>query len=436
MKNSRQTGGIVAASAVMILALTACSSSASDGDAGNDSDAPAEANVELQFSHVDADDAGIAAVVAGFEAANPGITVTPTSLGVDAYNTTLTTQLSSGTGPDLLAVFPGSGSAMSAGKLGGAGYLVDLSDQDFASQIPEGLQAVTQADGKTVVAPVTLTAIGPIFNENALGETGLTAPDTWSGVIQLCKDAKAAGKTAFAIGAADAWTTQLIPHTLNATLTYGPNPDFAAQQAAGEVTFSDSGWVETFTEYQEMVDEGCFQDKPVGTTFDEAAKLVANGDALAIVSVNAHVAALEQMAPEGTTFKMEALPATDDPADTYMPGASGSTYAVNASSDHTAEGIKFINYLVSPEGITAYADALSALPVFPSNSPTPAALATFDGFLEAGKVTSFPEQQWPDASVQQAHFDSATGLLNGSLTPEEATAQMDSAYETALAANQ
>ena len=427
MKTHYKAGTVaVAAAAIVMLGVSGCSTGG---------DTSADGVVTLQLGHVDSDDAGIAAVVEAFEAENPDIKIDTTSLGVDAYSTTLTTQLSSGTGPDILAAFPGSGSAMSAVKLGEAGYLLDLSDQDFASKIPEGLKAVTSADGKTYVAPVTLTAIGPIFNENALADTGLSAPDTWSGVIQLCTDAKAAGKTAFAIGAADAWTTQLIPHTLNATLTYGPDPDFAAEQAAGDVTFSGSGWEQTFEEYQEMLEAGCFQPKPVGTTFDEAAKLVANGDALAIVSVNAHVAALTQAAPEGTTFKMEAMPATDNPADTFMPGASGSTYAVNAGTDHSEEALKFINFLTSPAGTAAYADALSALPVFESASETPAPLAVFAEYLAENKTTSFPEQLWPDASVQQAHFDAATGLLNGSLSPAEGLAQLDTAYATALEIN-
>ncbi|MGZ0712610.1 ABC transporter substrate-binding protein (plasmid) [Coraliomargarita sp. W4R53] len=429
MKTHYKAGAVVATTALLVLGMSACSS---DSDSSTDDDGV----VTLQLGHVDSDDAGIAAVVEAFEAENPDIKIDSTSLGVDAYSTTLTTQLSSGTGPDILAAFPGSGSAMSAVKLGEAGYLYDLSDQAFASEIPDGLKAVTSFDGKTYVAPVTLTAIGPIFNEDALAEAGLTAPDTWSGVLDLCTDAVAAGKTAFAIGAADAWTTQLIPHTLNATLTYGPDPDFPAERAAGEVTFADSGWTQTFEEYQEMLEGGCFQDKPVGTTFDEAAKLVANGEALAIVSVNAHVAALQQAAPEGTFFKMEAMPATDNPADTYMPGASGSTYAVNASSDYTEQALKFINFLVSPAGTAAYADALSAIPVFESTSPTPEALVTFAEFLAENRTTSFPEQLWPDPSVQQAHFDAATGLLNGSLTPDEAVAQLDVAYDTAQANNQ
>ena len=426
MKSHFKAGAALAA-VFALLGASACSTA---------EEAPEDGPVTLQLGHVDADDAGIAAAVAAFEAENPDIKIEATSLGVDAYSTTLTTQLSSGTGPDILAAFPGSGSAMSAVKLGEAGYLLDLSDQDFASKIPDGLKSVTQADGMTVVAPVTLTAIGPIFNENALAETGLSAPDTWSGVLQLCADAKAAGKTAFAIGAADAWTTQLIPHTLNATLTYGPDAEFAAQRAAGKTTFADSGWTTTFEEYKQMLDAGCFQDKPVGTTFDEAAKLVANGKALAIVSVNAHVAALQQAAPEGTEFKMEAMPATDNPKDTYMPGASGSTYAINAKSKHTEQALKFINFLVSPEGTAAYADALSAIPVFESTSPTPEALAVFAKFLAENHTTSFPEQLWPDPSVQKAHFDAATGLLNGSLTPAEAVAQLDTAFDTAMENNQ
>ena len=61
-----------------------------------------------------------------------------------------------------------------------------------------------------------------MYNEDALKELGLTAPTTWTELIQFCSDAKAKGKVAYALGGATPWNTQLINYALTPTLVYGP----------------------------------------------------------------------------------------------------------------------------------------------------------------------------------------------------------------------
>src|SRR5690606_33281643 len=134
------------------------------------------------------------------------------------------------------------------------------------------------------------------------------------------------------------WNTQLINYALTPTLVYGKNPDFDAQQAAGEVTFAESAWETALEKYDEMEESGCSQDDPLGTSYEVATAMVGNGDAFAIVSVTSTFAAVEANAPEGATFNMFALPATDDPSETWMPaGASGGIGAnANAANPEAA----------------------------------------------------------------------------------------------------
>src|SRR5688572_16519185 len=95
------------------------------------------------------DQGSIEDVVKAFEAANPGVKVNFTTGGADQYQQQIRTQLASGTAPDVMSVWPGNGNPGATFVLAKPGYLLDLSDQPWASKLPAGVQGVTQYEGKT-----------------------------------------------------------------------------------------------------------------------------------------------------------------------------------------------------------------------------------------------------------------------------------------------
>src|SRR5690606_12353718 len=115
-----------------------------------------------------------------------------------------------------------------------------------------GMDQTTMIDGKRYVLPLSLGAIGGIYNETAMAEAGLTAPTTWTELIQFCGDAKAKGKVAYAYGAQTAWNNQLFAFPLSATLVYGEGSTFSQDQAAGKATFADSEWTQVWDKVVEM----------------------------------------------------------------------------------------------------------------------------------------------------------------------------------------
>lgn len=413
---------VLAASTLLVLGVTACSSSA-------DSDTPADEKVTLTFASLLSEDAGVKAVIAAFEEANPDITITSTSADTDNYQTTLRTQLSSGTAPDVFFTWPGDGNPMAMQVVQEAGLIEDLSSMSFATQLPSGVAAVTNVDDKTWIAPITYSGIGAVYNMTAMESAGLTVPTTWTSLLQFCADARAQGGSAFALAGATPWNTQLIPYALTPTLVYGPDPGFAAKMSEGEVTFADSEWKTAFDKNVEMADAGCFQDGFLGTTYEKALSLVSQGTAFASVQVNASIAAIVAGAPSGTTFAMEPLSATDDASATRMAGAVGASYAVNAKTDVMDAANRLIEFLVSPEGAAIYSTAASGIPAIPSSSfEADPSLSTFVTYQEDGKTDPFMDQLWPNAKVQQVHFQVIQQLLAGSISSTDALEQMDAAY--------
>ena len=126
------------------------------------------------------DQGSVEDVVKAFEEANPGVKVNFTTSGADQYQQQIRTQLSSGTAPDVMSVWPGNGNPATVHVLAEAGYLRDLSGQSWVAKYPKVVSDVAQYDGKSYNAIFGVNGIGAVYNEEAMAGAGLTPPGTWT----------------------------------------------------------------------------------------------------------------------------------------------------------------------------------------------------------------------------------------------------------------
>jgi raffinose/stachyose/melibiose transport system substrate-binding protein len=414
------TIAVTAAAVLVAASLSACSTSSGGGGGGSKS---------LRLASVATERPGIEALIAGFKKQNPGVNITTSYSDTDQYQSTLRTQLSSGTAPDVFFTWPGNGNPGALQVLQPSGYLEDLSDRPWASTIPAGIKSVTQIDGKTFIAPMTFVGIGAIYNETALKEVGLTPPSTWTQLLAFCDAAKGKGKAAFALGNQTNWVTQLVTYALVATTVYATNPDFDTQQKSGSATFQSSGWTTAIDKYLEMNKRGCFQAHPLGTSVDGAISLISSGKALGMIQVTPELPMVAQKSPSGTTYTILPVPATDDESQTKMPGAAGGAYGVNAKTKKKDLANKFIDYAASAEGENIYAAKVAALPAIPNSQAKPdQALTALVQFQKDGRTVPFMDQLWPNAKVQAAHFAGIQDLFAGKSSVQSVLEQMQSAY--------
>lgn len=421
MRSTTARVATAALGAALALALAACSSSATSGGGSSDPNT-------ITLAATTNEQPAMTAAIEAFKKANPGVDVKATYSALDQYQTTTRTQLSSGTASDIVFVWPGDGNPMAMKTVAGANFLLDLSDQAFVKELPEAVQKVTQIDGKTYIAPVTFSGIGAVYNEGTLAEVGLTPPTTWTELLKFCSDAKAAGKVAYALGGATPWNTQLISYALTPTLVYGPDPEFPQQMTDGKATFADSEWSTAFDKYLEMQSNGCFQESPLGTNYETTLDMVATGKALGVVQVNSAVPGIKKVSPDAEVTLLP-LPATDDAAATRMAGATGSSYGINAKTANKDLALKFINFLTTADTTNLYAETNGALPAIPNATFTvDPALASLAEYQKENKTDPFMDQFWPNARVQQTHFDVVQAMLGGNSTVQDALAKMDAAY--------
>ncbi len=409
--------------ALVALALAGCSTETTAGG-GNSEDSQV-----LTFTA--AGEAPAQAVIDAFEAANPGVTVEATFANDDAsYQQTLRTQLSAGTAPDVFRIWPGGGNSTAVRTLGDDDLLMSLEDESWAADLNDTQRSVSESsDGTLVGIPVTVVGIGAVWNDQALEASGLEGPTTWTEVLDFCAAAKEQGKVAFALGLKSAWTTQLVPYALTASLVYGPEPDFTQQQLDGEATFADSGWKDAMDQYVAMQDAGCFTENPNGVGYDEQMKSLGEGTALGAIQVTSSAANADQYAAEGTTFSMTPLPATDDPADTYLPVSVGIEYAINAKAKNPDLARKFLEFLASSEGQAIYATESGAAPALPSADfeSTPVLVPVAE-FQAEGLDRPFPDVFWPSPKVQAEHLAAIQELFNKTIDSAQVLERMDTAF--------
>jgi raffinose/stachyose/melibiose transport system substrate-binding protein len=375
------------------------------------------------------DQGSVEDVVKAFEAANPGVKVNFTTAGADQYQQQIRTQLASGTAPDVMSVWPGNGNPGATYVLAKPGYLMDLSGRPWASKLPTAVQSVAQYNNKTYTAIFGLNGIGAVYNQQALDKAGLTPPTTWTQLLSFCKAAAAKGTPAFALGIQDNWVTQLVLYGLVATMVYGTNKDFDKRMQAGQATFANSPWTAAMAKYLEMNQNGCFQKNPLGTNYEASQDLAATGKTLGLVQGNWVVALLKQKNPSGT-FVLKPLPATDDPNGFLMPAAAGAGYGVNAKAKSKDLAVKFVDYVMSPAGMSVFNKKQGSLPsLADTGSTVDPSLADLSTFITGNRTVPFMDQLWPNAKVQQDMLSGIQEIFSGQSTTDKMLTTMDTDYK-------
>lgn len=410
---------VVAGVAAVGLGLTACSSSEPTS-----STEPTDA---LTIATTSNNQGPMEAVVAAYEK-KTGLDVNLTVADTSQFQTTIRTQLSSGTAPDVFTVWAGGGNPGAINVLQGAGYLADLSARDWVADVDPGTAETLQIEGKTYGLPSKLDAVGTIYNKATLDELGLEIPTTYTDLLAYCGDVAAAGKVAFALGIQSDWVTQLIPYALVASTVYAEDADFDQKLAEGDASFEGSGWADAFDKYLEMNEAGCFNKDPLGTDVTASYELLNSGQAVGVVQVLASYPQIASTAPEGTEFGFFPLPG-DDSGEPSIARGIGVSFAVNERAKNKANALDFVDWLASPEATSIWFDAAPGLPAISTAEVEldPVMQAAAD-LIADGRTAPMPDQGWPNAKPQSAMFVGVQQLFSGQAGTDDVLRSMDEAF--------
>ena len=129
---------------------------------------------------------------------------------------------------------------------------------------------------------------------------------------------------------------------------------------------------------------------------------------------------------------LKPLPATDDPATFIMPAAAGAGYGVNAKAKNKELALKFVNFVMSPEGMKRVQQASrAACPSLPDTGSTvdPA----LDRADRRSSRTTGPCRSWTSSGpTPRCSRPCSAGLqeiFSGQSTPDKVLAAMDADYK-------
>ncbi|MEX0852866.1 MAG: extracellular solute-binding protein [Bauldia sp.] len=389
---------------------------------------PALAKGEIRGATVASMKDPLSAAIEAFQAASPGSSVRMEFGDTDPIVTTTRVQLTSGTAPDLITVWPGGGNALAVRQLVPNNFLVDLSDRPWAKDVPHGFDAVMMVDGKQWFLSMQLSMIGGIVNMRTWEKLGVSQAKTWSEFLDMCQKIKDQGVVPIALGNGTGFVPQLISFALVASNVFGRNPAFAEEMLEGKRTFSDSPWKEALEKYAELNKRGFFNENAQGTSNQEQIDMVATGKAAMMIMVSNQIPGVRKAAGHDDFWQMP-IPGTDNPDETRISASPSSGFGVNAAAKDKETALAFLDFMASPEGVSRWANSSGLATVLPGST------GKFDyiykdmyPLLRDGKSVPHQDNKWPNTRVQQTHTAGVQELLNGTTTVEAVLKQMDEAF--------
>jgi raffinose/stachyose/melibiose transport system substrate-binding protein len=373
---------------------------------------------------------GIQAVVSAFESAYPSVNVNVSYVpGTNQLLPLMATQLAAGNGPDILDVIPGDGTPVSVVPLAHSGYLLPLVNQPWVKRT---IPSVTSLDkvGPTLYAfSPGVQFYGMMVNYTLFAQHHWAVPRTFPQLLQVCKDASAAGVAPFMLAGGSSSTSVTFELQLAASVVFGSDPKWTSERKQGKVTWAGSQpWTQALGEVAQMNSAGCFAPGSVGnTTTSEYAQFASGGDLM--FSTNTGITAT--IAALNPTFSYGVVPFPN--ASTVTGERTNLNYAfslaVNAKTQNKAAAEAFIDFVARPAQAEAWANDNGELTqtdyihhIFPK------ALEPFAGVFKRNALEPVPVSTWWNPTVLSAFETDAIGLVTGQTSIQQLEADLDKAW--------
>jgi raffinose/stachyose/melibiose transport system substrate-binding protein len=315
-------------------------------------------------------------------------------------------------------------------------------EQDFAGDVEERFKR----DGAALGVPMQVSATGQFwYNKTILDQYGLEPPATRDELADVCARLEAEGVQCLAHGAQDGWPTR----DLFMGIAQDLEPGAFYEAWEGNRSWTDPVFVQTFEEIAALWDDGIVPDDALGVAqYPDANNAWVTGEAAFIVlgAWNAGSMRLEglhgsqEAAGAGTEdFVMLPMRFPDFNGDGSRPqlwGDADYALAINGASEVQDAAWTFVEWMTSVDGGQAITAELLFVPArIGLELPT-------DGLADPSVQEAGLQQMLDDMAdlggyaglglqeLVNTHFDVLAGVASGTLTPEQAAEQMQSASES------
>jgi N,N'-diacetylchitobiose transport system substrate-binding protein len=217
-------------------------------------------------------------------------------------------------------------------------------------------------------------------------------------------------------------------------------------QAGGDIaTEEDGGWTaqvdtdagrEAFAFYNELWARGWSPEGAVNWNSVDVRDAFANGDSAMMIGGGWDLAAILSTNPDLEGSVGTAL-APAGPGGSQDAFAGGSHLVTFAESDNAELGARFIEFMLEPDQVTAFTEAVGFLPgtvsgVEASSASGDELYGTFAEQLVDHSRSYPPTAAWGQVEGDLVFTNATQQMMQGSLTAEEAAAQVDQQMQDAF----
>lgn len=414
--------------AVMITAsvLAGC------GDNSPEKNNGASDQIQTLKLYLTAQDApGTEALAKAFEANNK-VKITIERAPDDQYTQLISARLASKDGPDIWLDWP----EVSKVKARiGAGYIEDLSGLGVLSSINDKMLEPFKVDGKTYGIPWALNFMGLYYNKDLFAKHNLSVPVNYKEFTKLCEDLKSLGLLPIALNGKDDWAVQFPWFDIVASTVYSKakDADWDDKRYAGKTTFTSSPlWKDSAAKYENLMAKGYFgkANVLVGTTYDQAKKLFADGQAGMIVDGSWSLQGYKDIAAAtGMNIGTMALPANDEGEQTILTAAPSTGFVIWSGSKNKDLAKKFLEFIYSEANASTLAGKGSLITAKASTAEPDPIFAGVMPFIKQGNTYEFCNINWPNGPQADGLQKETQAALGGASTFTKVLEIMDKSWD-------
>lgn len=357
-----------------------------------------------------------------FQQENPGIKIEPTQYAYSDYQKAILTSIAGGETPDVMRM-----DIVWVPQFAEQGALLQLDSaipnfQDIADAVFPGPLATNHWDGKYWGLPVNTNTQVLLWNKDLFDKAGITAPPATMEefAADACKLTDADKQYGYALGGTYFWAPAPVFYAMG-----GKVVDDGVTTATGYVNGEAS--VAAFQMLEDLYKKGCISPNVLGG---------------GIGTAEGHATGLYGMIIDGPwmvdiyksdfpDFKVNFAPIPTGPDGTTSSVVGGEDIVVSATTDHQAEALKWVEYMMSEKAqlFMAQVGVMPTLKSLTGNAELPPYFEVFMTQLETAQArvahpkwsqmddainAAFTKVLKGEADVQTA-LDEAADTINGLL---------------------
>jgi raffinose/stachyose/melibiose transport system substrate-binding protein len=334
-------------------------------------------------------------VIEEFEAEHPDIDVEQVNVPGD-MSVVLKTRIARGDVPDIFITYPIEQDYIIRAK---KGYLLDLTNEEFISNIDSKIQNRYLVDGKMYGAALSQNAVGVFYNKDKFEELKLEIPKTWDEFIETLKKLEEIGEQPILM--ANKELESISVFNLSLVANEFDNRYWKSLQDTQKDFEGDQTWKNVSNKMLQVIDFS--QENSFRTDADDLNRAFINREGVMCILGIWEIANLEKLDPS-FSYGIFPFPATNDPDRNNVLGGVDGGFAISADTKYPDEAKQFLEFLFKKENAQKFSDYEGNISTVKDIKMNIAEVKILADHIDQGKSVNWPNHYWLGGTAAEDDF--------------------------------